>query len=108
MTGADDPMVDKAQVDAFKAEMTAAGAKYEVIEYPGAKHAFTNPDADKVGMPGIAYNAKADQESFAALLKFMSEVFAPPKTAAAATPAAAAAPPAKPAPAKPAAPATQQ
>jgi dienelactone hydrolase len=125
MTGADDPMVDKAQVDAFKAEMTAAGAKYEVIEYPGAKHAFTNPDADKVGMAGIAYNAKADQESFAALLKFMSEVFGPPKTAAAsaapAKPAAPAAPaaaapakpaaaPAKPAatPAKPAAPAPAQ
>jgi dienelactone hydrolase len=102
MTGADDPMVDKAQVEAFKSEMTAAGAKYEVIEYPGAKHAFTNPDADKVGMPGIAYNAKADQESFAALLKLMGELFGPPKTAAADTKPAA---PAAATPAKPAAPA---
>lgn len=102
MTGANDPMVDKAQVDAFKAEMTAAGAKYEVIEYPGAKHSFTNPDADKRGIPGLAYDAKADQDSFAALLKLMSELFGAPKTAAAPTPAA----PAKPAAAKPAAPPT--
>jgi dienelactone hydrolase len=99
MTGSDDPMVDKTQVDALKSEMTAAGAKYEVIEYPGAKHAFTNPDAGKYGMPGIEYNAKADQDSFAALLKLMSELFGPPKTAAAAVPAA-------PAAAKPVAPAT--
>jgi dienelactone hydrolase len=107
MTGAADPMIDKAQVDAFKAEMTAAGAKFEVIEYPGAKHAFTNPEADKKGMPGIAYNAKADQESFAALLKLMTELFGPPATAAAAAPAPAPAktPAAKPAAAKPAAPA---
>jgi dienelactone hydrolase len=112
MAGTDDPMVDKAQVDAFKSEMTAAGAKYEVIEYPGAKHAFTNPDADKAGVPGLAYNAKADQESFAALLKLMSEVFGPPKTSAAAPAAAPAKPAAAPTavppkPAAPAAPKTQ-
>lgn len=83
LTGADDPMVGKEQVAAFKAEMTAAGAKYEVVEYPGAKHAFTNPEAGKVGIPGIEYNAKADQESFAALLKLLSDTFGPPKTAAA-------------------------
>jgi dienelactone hydrolase len=92
MTGSDDTMVDKTQVDALKSEMTAAGAKYEVIEYPGAKHAFTNPDAGKYGMPGIEYNAKADHDSFAALLKLMSELFGPPKTAAAA-PATPATPP---------------
>jgi dienelactone hydrolase len=100
MTGSDDPMVNKAQVDAFKSEMTAAGAKYEVIEYPGAKHAFTNPDAGKHGMPGLAYDAKADQDSFTSLLKLMGELFGPPKTAVAAAPATA-----KPAPAKAAAPA---
>jgi dienelactone hydrolase len=68
LAGADDPMVGKDQVAAFKQEMTAAGAKYEVIEYPGAKHGFTNPEASKFGVPGLEYNAKADQESFAALL----------------------------------------
>ena len=69
-TGADDPMVNAAAVAAFEKEMTAAGANYRVIKYPGAKHSFTNPDADKSGVPGLAYNASADQKSWAELLKF--------------------------------------
>jgi dienelactone hydrolase len=104
LAGADDPMVGKDQVAAFKQEMTAAGAKYEVVEYPGAKHAFTNPDAGKFGVPGLEYNAKADQESFAALLKLLSDTFGPPKAAAAPlAPKPAAAPTAAPAAPKPAA-----
>ncbi|HKU38580.1 MAG TPA: dienelactone hydrolase family protein [Polyangiales bacterium] len=101
MTGADDPMVPKEQVDAFKSEMTAAGARYEVIEYPGAKHAFTNPEADKHGMPGIAYNAKADQESWASLLTFLNDVW-PPKPGMGTLQAAAPAPAAQPGPKAPA------
>jgi dienelactone hydrolase len=76
MTGADDPMIDAAAVDAFKKEMTAAGARFQVISYPGAKHGFTNPDADKKGVPGLAYNAQADRESWQALVKFLGDVFA--------------------------------
>jgi dienelactone hydrolase len=71
--GAADPMIDAAQVAAFKKEMDGAHVRYEVIEYPGAKHAFTNPDADKAGVPGLAYDAKADEESFAAFLKALKE-----------------------------------
>jgi dienelactone hydrolase len=55
--------------------MDAAGAKYEVVSFPGAKHSFTNPDADKAGMPQLAYDAKADTESWARLLKLLKEVF---------------------------------
>jgi dienelactone hydrolase len=72
-TGADDPMVNAAAVAAFQKEMTAAGANYRVITYPGAKHSFTNPDADKAGVPGLAYNASADQKSWAELLKFFKK-----------------------------------
>jgi dienelactone hydrolase len=89
--GADDPMVDAKAVSAFKEEMTNAGAKYDIIEYQGAKHAFTNPDAGKFGVPGLEYNAKADQESFAALLKMLNDLFGPAKTAAT-TPVGAASP----------------
>ena len=70
LTGGADPMVPAAQIAAFKKEMTAAGVKYEVITYPGARHAFTNPNADKVGMDALKYDAKADHQSWAALLKF--------------------------------------
>ena len=77
MTGADDPMIGADLVDKFRQEMTAAGAKFEVISYPGAKHSFTNPDADKAGMAAVAYNAAADKSSWEALLKMLGEVFGP-------------------------------
>src|SRR5882672_10722509 len=41
-TGEDDPMIPPAQVETFKNEMMAAGAKFDVITYPGARHSFTN------------------------------------------------------------------
>ncbi len=44
--------------------MTAAGAKFEVLTYPNAMHAFTNHDAEKMGVPGLAYNSDADQKSW--------------------------------------------
>lgn len=77
MTGADDPMIGADLVDKFRQEMTAAGAKFEVISYPGAKHSFTNPDADKAGMAAVAYNAAADKSSWEVLLKMLGEVFGP-------------------------------
>lgn len=70
-------MIPPEQVAAFKQEMDAAKVRYEVVEYPGAKHGFTNPAADKAGVPGLAYNAKADEASFAALRKGLEEAFGP-------------------------------
>lgn len=75
LTGGADTFVPPEQVEAFKREMQAAGAHFEVVTYPGAKHAFTNPDAAKHGMPPLAYNAEADRQSWAAMLKLFHEVF---------------------------------
>ncbi|HUW26003.1 MAG TPA: dienelactone hydrolase family protein [Gallionella sp.] len=76
-TGADDKMIPAAQVEAFKQEMVKAGVNYKVVVYPGAMHSFTNPDADALGkqfnMP-IAYNTKADKDSWAQLQSFLTEV----------------------------------
>ena len=77
LTGADDPFVPAEQVAQFKKEMDAAGADYRVVSYPGAKHAFTNPDADgygkKFGLP-LEYNATADRESWQAMQEFFVTV----------------------------------
>lgn len=75
MTGGDDPMIGSAQVEGLRKELTAAGARFEIISYPGTKHSFTNPDADKAGVPGLGYSPTADKESFAALTKMLHEVF---------------------------------
>jgi dienelactone hydrolase len=61
LTGAADPHVPPAQVEALKAEMKEAGATFDVVAYPDAQHSFTNPDADKHGMDGVAYNGAADR-----------------------------------------------
>ena len=75
LAGGADPFVPPEQVDAFKKEMQAAGAHFEVVSYPGAKHGFTNPDAATYGMEQLAYNATADRASWAAMLKLFREVF---------------------------------
>jgi len=76
--GEDDPFTSKAQIAAFKSEMDKAGVKYEFINYPGAKHAFTNPGATALGkkfnLP-LAYNAKADKDSWRKMQAFFKELF---------------------------------
>jgi dienelactone hydrolase len=48
-----------------------------VIEYPGAVHAFTNPEATELGkkfnLP-LRYDAKADEQAKAEASKFFAEV----------------------------------
>ncbi len=76
LTGADDSFVPPKQVEAFKKEMTDAGADYKFIAYAGATHAFSNPDSTangkKFNIP-IAYNAKADKESWQEMKKFLGK-----------------------------------
>jgi dienelactone hydrolase len=74
--GADDPFVPPAQVNAFAEEMTKAGADWQVISYGGTVHSFTNPAADSVGTPGLAYNKRTDERSWKALRAFFDEIFA--------------------------------
>jgi dienelactone hydrolase len=73
--GGADPFVPAEQVAAFKAEMDGAGANYELVEYPGAKHAFTNPDATAAGQQHglpLAYDPNADAQSWARLKQLLA------------------------------------
>ncbi|ANM31121.1 dienelactone hydrolase [Acidobacteria bacterium Mor1] len=76
--GADDPMISADAVAAFEEEMDTAGATYEVKNYAGAKHSFTNPGATAVGekfeMP-LAYDEAADKDSWASMAAAFAEVF---------------------------------
>jgi dienelactone hydrolase len=77
-TGADDKFVPAEAVAAFKKEMTDAKVDFKVVSYPGALHAFTNPEATQLGkkfnLP-LAYNAKADKESWEDMKKFFDTIF---------------------------------
>src|SRR5258706_1771268 len=78
LNGADDPFVKKEQYEALKKDFDAAKADYRIIEYPGAVHAFTNPEATELGkkfnLP-LKYDAKVDREAKAEASKFFAGVF---------------------------------
>ncbi len=73
LAGDADPMVPAAAIDSFATRLKAAGASVEVVRYAGAEHGFTNPKAESYGMKGLKYDAKADEESWAAMLKLFGE-----------------------------------
>jgi len=78
LNGAADPLVKPDQIEAFKRDMGAAKANYRFINYPGAVHAFTNPEATELGkkfnLP-IAYNAEVDREAKSETAKFFADAF---------------------------------
>lgn len=71
--GNDDPMAPTDAVVAFGKEMTAAGADWQLHNYGGTMHAFTNPEANNPGF-GTLYNSAADRRSWRSLLNFLEEV----------------------------------
>ncbi len=76
--GGADAMVSMDDVAAFREEMDAAGADYEIIVHDGAMHGFTSREADengrKYGIP-VGYNADADRDSWAAMSRLYDAVF---------------------------------
>ena len=75
--GAADSFITAEQIAAFKAEMDQAGADYRFVELPGAKHGFSNPDADAHKGHGLdlGYQKEADERSWADMQALFKEVF---------------------------------
>jgi dienelactone hydrolase len=76
--GAADSFIPPETVEAFKKQMKDAGADFKFVSYAGAKHGFTNPGADEAGKKfkiDIAYNSKADAESWKELKAFLQAAF---------------------------------
>lgn len=78
LNGADDPFVKREQYEALKKDFDAAHADYRIVQYPGAVHAFTNPEATALGkkfnLP-LRYDAKANKEAKAEADKLFASVF---------------------------------
>ena len=78
LNGADDPFNKPDQIAGFKKDMAAAKADLRFIDYPGAVHAFTNPEATAKGQQyklPLAYNAEVDKQSKAEADKFFQAAF---------------------------------
>ncbi len=73
--GADDTFESPAEIAAFQEEMRQARVDWRMVFYGGAVHSFTNPDADKAGIKGVAYNEAADRRSWQAMQDFFAEIF---------------------------------
>ncbi len=78
LNGEADTFISQEEIVAFKAEMDSAKIDYKFVNYPGAVHAFTNPDATEVGKKfdmKVEYNKEADEKSWEELKAFLSDVF---------------------------------
>lgn len=76
--GEADSLVSAESIAAFEADMRARGARYQLLQLPGARHGFSNPAATararKFGMP-VAYDDLADAASWAHMQLVFREVF---------------------------------
>lgn len=79
--GSEDSMISLEDIAALNSEMVAAGADYTFVNLPGAKHGFSNPDADKSREKGldVAYNQQADERSWDDMKRFLDQTFNTPK-----------------------------
>lgn len=73
--GAADSFIPENVVQMFREALNRAGVDYKFVAYPGARHSFTVPGADKRGIDGIKYNAEADQASWQAMKDLFAGVF---------------------------------
>lgn len=69
--GALDPFAPMEEIDALRQEMIEAGARYQITVFGEAAHSFTDPDAGRMGMEGIAYNETAHRASWAGTLELL-------------------------------------
>jgi dienelactone hydrolase len=74
MTGYDDPQVPPEQVQAFCEEMK--NDDLQLIVYTKTKHAFTDPDAAKIGPPefGREYHAQTTARAWQACQQFFADI----------------------------------
>jgi dienelactone hydrolase len=76
--GADDQFTTKEQIETFQEEMRKANVDLTFKSYEGARHSFTNPEADanaqKFNMP-LGYNEDADKKSWNDMQEFFTRIF---------------------------------
>jgi len=73
LQGGDDPVVPQKDVDAFEAEMRDAHVDWQMVQYGGARHAYTLPSAGNNPASPVAYNPEADRRSWLAMQDFLNE-----------------------------------
>jgi len=73
LNGAIDPAVPKEQIADFEKEMNEAKVDWQFVNFSGAVHSFTNPEANHKGRS--EYHPVAAKRSFTMMNNFFDEVF---------------------------------
>ena len=73
--GNEDPFLTEAHVQKFRNALEKTGIDWQMVIYAGARHSFTNPAADKVGMDALKYDKQADERSWRHMQLFFDELF---------------------------------
>lgn len=76
--GAADKFISEAELKNFRHNLDSVHADYKFISYPGAVHAFSNPEATALGKKfsiPIEYNEAADKKSWADMQVFFKSIF---------------------------------
>jgi dienelactone hydrolase len=77
--GAADTLIGKAARDAFEAEMTEAEvADWRLEVLGGVGHSFTNVSVDEIGIPGVAWDERADRRCWRTALALLEETIGAP------------------------------
>ena len=79
INGGEDGFLKPESVASFSQDMFKANVDFTYMNLKGAKHSFTNPQADefakKFNIAALQYNKKADEQGWAAMLSFFKRVF---------------------------------
>ncbi|WKE65141.1 dienelactone hydrolase family protein [Gallaecimonas kandeliae] len=74
LNGAADPLVSKGAIAAFEAEMDGLEADWQLVNFGGTYHSFTDPSANRPGRS--QYNPVVTRRAFAMMANLFDEVFA--------------------------------
>jgi dienelactone hydrolase len=72
--GTPDPVVPKADRDAFEAEMDGAGVKWQMLLFSGILHAYTDEESNMAGV--AVYDEHAARQTYALTHAFIADAFA--------------------------------
>lgn len=75
LNGADDKAVSDADIHAFEAEMDAAGADWQFVDFSGAVHCFAEPSAGSDPASNCRYDERAARRAYRIMDGFFDEVF---------------------------------
>jgi dienelactone hydrolase len=75
LIGEEDPVIKPEERAAFERDMIASGADWQLHVFGRVGHAYTDPGVDVHKIPGIRYDARADQRGWAMMLALLAEDF---------------------------------